>query len=51
MQRDIYTVNGNLFRMEVISEDFLEIELEFLFENLFWSRLFCFTIWYIVFFL
>lgn len=46
---DIYTENGNIIRQFPNSDSTTQLELEFIFDNLFWSRLFGITIFYIAF--
>ncbi len=47
---DIYTTNGNIIRQFPKNDGTTEIELEFLFDDLFWTRLFSIAIFYVAFF-
>ncbi|OXM86564.1 hypothetical protein [Paenibacillus rigui] len=46
---DIYTTNGNIIRQFPREDGTTEVELEFLFNDLTWSRLFSMCIYYVAF--
>ena len=46
---DVYTRDGNIVRQFPHDDGTTEVELEFLFEDLFWSRLYGLTIFYVAF--
>ncbi|AUT01318.1 hypothetical protein CLI64_13410 [Nostoc sp. CENA543] len=47
---DVYTQDGNIIRQFPKDDGTTEIEIEFLFNDLFWSRLYGITIFYVAFY-
>jgi hypothetical protein len=47
---DIYVQDGNIIRQFIKDDGTVEIELEFLFNDFFWSRLYGMTIFYLAFY-
>ncbi|MFA0963570.1 hypothetical protein AB9P05_17330 [Roseivirga sp. BDSF3-8] len=45
---DLYTTNGNIIRKQELDKGLAEIEIEFVGVGIFWTRLFCMVIYYLV---